>query len=140
MYIQLQDRGSRMEGTDKPSKAVTGAPRWTYVVGALVAAGGLIWGVISHFVDKQQAAPHVLTQEATSKGGTAIVANSGATVHVRGHGADTKTPIVPSSPVVPTVPSAPEGQQTADAGEGGVAIIADGPANVTVDAPTEHKQ
>jgi hypothetical protein len=129
-----------MEGTDKPSKAVTGAPRWTYVVGALVAAGGLIWGIISHFDDKRQAAPRVLTQQATSKGGTAIVANSGATVHVRGHGADTKTPTAPSRSVMTTVPTAPEGQQTADAGEGGVAIIADGSANVTVDAPTEPKQ
>ena len=41
---------------EKPSSAgkPSGAPRWTYVVGALVGAAGLVWAVASHFIPKAE--------------------------------------------------------------------------------------
>ena len=31
-----------------------GAPRWTYIAGAIVAIGGLVWGVASTFMPKAE--------------------------------------------------------------------------------------
>jgi hypothetical protein len=36
----------------KSNDAQEGPPRWTYIVAALVAAGGLLWGMISFFIPK----------------------------------------------------------------------------------------
>jgi hypothetical protein len=39
-------------GRTKQDKSEQGTPRWHYVVGAVVAVGGLAWTVIAHFVDR----------------------------------------------------------------------------------------
>ena len=31
-----------------------GAPRWTYVLGSLVGAVGLLWGIVSYFISKPE--------------------------------------------------------------------------------------
>jgi hypothetical protein len=42
--------------TGKPKGAQDGPPRWTYVAGAVVAVGGLGWGIVSYFIPKPEAA------------------------------------------------------------------------------------
>lgn len=32
--------------------ATAGLPRWVMIIGALVPVGGLVWGVVTHFVPK----------------------------------------------------------------------------------------
>jgi hypothetical protein len=110
--------------------AATGAPRWTYVVGALVAVGGLVWGIVNHFVDKPQSSPSVSTQQAVSDGGTAINASESAKVNIGGQIASTAAP---TTSAAPTATSAPQGQQIADAGKDGVAVNASGASEVTVE-------
>lgn len=39
------------------AKAKTGQPRWTYVLGALVATGTLVWAITSHFIPKAEPTP-----------------------------------------------------------------------------------
>ena len=45
-----------MARVSKDTKS-SGQPRWTYVVGALVLAGGLLWTIISHFVPSRPPQP-----------------------------------------------------------------------------------
>lgn len=40
--------------TTKPKDAQEGPPRWTYAAGAIVAIGGLLWGIASYFVPKPE--------------------------------------------------------------------------------------
>jgi hypothetical protein len=57
--------------------AASGAPGWTYAVTALVAVGGLLWAVVSHFVDDSKPGP---SQSVTNVGN----GNIGVNVHTRG--------------------------------------------------------
>ena len=34
----------------KIAPAPSGAPRWTYAVGAIVGAAALLWGIVSYFI------------------------------------------------------------------------------------------
>ena len=34
--------------------APSGAPRWTYAVGAVVGAAALLWGIVSYFIPKPE--------------------------------------------------------------------------------------
>lgn len=120
----------------KSSKAATGAPRWTYVVGAIVAVGGLIWGIVNHFIDKPQPASGVPTQQATADGGNAINASGSAKVSIGGQVTDDATL---TAHAAPSMPSVPEEQQTAEAGNAGVAVNAAGTSEVKVEAPTDTK-
>ncbi len=38
------------------AKPESGPPRWTYVLGAIVAAAGMLWGVVSFFIPKSEIA------------------------------------------------------------------------------------
>ena len=38
----------------KTTPAPSGAPRWTYPVGAIVGAGALLWGIVSYFTPKRE--------------------------------------------------------------------------------------
>lgn len=53
-----------------------GPPRWTYVVGSIVAAGGLLWGMVSYFIPKPE----------SQKPAAAITTPSPASVSVSGSG------------------------------------------------------
>ena len=37
-----------------PAPASSGAPRWTYAVGAIVGAAALLWGIVSYFIPKPE--------------------------------------------------------------------------------------
>ena len=41
-----------MVATPKIAPAPSGAPRWTYAVGAIVGAAALLWGIVSYFIPK----------------------------------------------------------------------------------------
>jgi hypothetical protein len=43
-----------MATKSKPNGAKDGAPRWSYVVAAIVAAGGLLWGIVSYFIPEPE--------------------------------------------------------------------------------------
>ena len=74
----------------------TGAPRWTYVAGVIVAIAGLGWTVVSYFIAKPEAQPKppaALTAPAVSVSGNGSVGvgtMSGGQISVG------------SSPIVPT--------------------------------------
>ena len=36
----------------KIAPAPSGAPRWTYALGAIVGAAALLWGIVSYFIPK----------------------------------------------------------------------------------------
>jgi hypothetical protein len=36
----------------QPNNGAGGQPAWTYAVAAIVAAVGLVWGIVSHFIPK----------------------------------------------------------------------------------------
>ena len=38
----------------KIAPAPSGAPRWTYAVGAIVGAAALLWGIVSYFIPKPE--------------------------------------------------------------------------------------
>ena len=38
----------------KIAPAPSGAPRWTYAVGAVVGAAALLWGIVSYFIPKPE--------------------------------------------------------------------------------------
>lgn len=38
----------------KPKESNGGTPRWSYVVGSIVAVAGLVWAIISYFVPKPE--------------------------------------------------------------------------------------
>lgn len=38
----------------KPKQASSGPPQWTYVIGAIVTVGGLVWGMVSYFIPKPE--------------------------------------------------------------------------------------
>ena len=38
----------------KIAPAPSGAPRWTYAVGAIVGAAALLWGIMSYFIPKPE--------------------------------------------------------------------------------------
>lgn len=39
-----------------PAPAAAGLPRWVLILGALVPVGGLVWGVVTHFVPRVETA------------------------------------------------------------------------------------
>ena len=57
----------------KPASGKEGAPRWTYVAGAVVAVVGLAWGIVSYFIPK----PEPLRQGAAASNATVTVSGSG---------------------------------------------------------------
>jgi hypothetical protein len=69
--------------------APSGAPRWTYAVGAIVGAVGLVWGIVSSFIpkpgDAAKAAP-AATQPTTSVtvsgSGNVGVGNNSGTINI----------------------------------------------------------
>ena len=38
----------------RPKAAKDGPPRWTFAAGAIVAIGGLGWGIVSYFIPKPE--------------------------------------------------------------------------------------
>ena len=38
----------------KIAPAPSGAPRWTYAVGAIVGAAAVLWGIVSYFIPKPE--------------------------------------------------------------------------------------
>ena len=44
-----------MVAKPKTAPAPSGAPRWTYAVGAIVGAAALLWGIVSYFITKPEA-------------------------------------------------------------------------------------
>ena len=44
-----------MAAKPKIAPAPSGAPRWTYAVGAVVGAAALLWGIVSYFIPKPEA-------------------------------------------------------------------------------------
>ena len=38
----------------KIAPAPSGAPRWTYALGAIVGAAALLWGIVSYFIPKPE--------------------------------------------------------------------------------------
>jgi len=53
-----------MATKSKPDGANEGAPRWTYWAAAVVAAGGLLWGIVSYFIPKPQLSKSAATASA----------------------------------------------------------------------------
>lgn len=47
---------AKSDSTSEISKqpAKEGAPRWTYVVGAIVGIAGLAWGIVSYFIPRTE--------------------------------------------------------------------------------------
>ena len=43
-----------MVAKPKIAPAPSGAPRWTYAVGAIVGAAALLWGIVSYFIPKPE--------------------------------------------------------------------------------------
>ena len=43
-----------MAAKPKIAPAASGAPRWTYAVGAIVGAAALLWGIVSYFIPKPE--------------------------------------------------------------------------------------
>ncbi len=84
---------------DKPA----GPPRWTYVVGSIVTAGGLLWGIVSYFIpkpDPQKPAPAAATPALPSvsvsgSGSVGVVTMSGGQISV---GAPVSPPKAGSAP------------------------------------------
>lgn len=126
----------------------TGAPRWTYIAGALVAVAGLVWGIVSFLISRpepQPTQPPVQVaepppapppvQHAEANGGAAINASGNAQVSVGAAPApDAAKPVVTDTP-----PSelAVQPAQDAKAGPGGRAINASGDANVKVETSAQ---
>lgn len=122
--------------TEQSGDTKAGAPRWTYIVGAIVAVAGLLWGIVSFLMSRSEppvAPPPV--QHAEAQGGTAINASGSARVSV---GA-ASTPETTKPAVTDTSPSLPPGQpaQDANAGPGGTAINASGDVEVKLESPTQ---
>jgi hypothetical protein len=75
-----------------PNDAREGQPRWTYAVAAIVAAVGLVWGIISYFIPKPepQKPPMTVTAPLTSgvnvtgSGNVGVGTMSGGTINVPG--------------------------------------------------------
>jgi len=61
-------------GIPKPKNAKDGAPRWTYVAAAIVAIGGLVWGIVSFFIPK----PEVPKAPTAASAPTVSVSGSGS--------------------------------------------------------------
>ena len=45
-----------MAAKSKIAPAASGAPRWTYALGAIVGAAALLWGIVSYFIPKPELA------------------------------------------------------------------------------------
>jgi hypothetical protein len=58
----------------KPKDAKEGPPRWTYAAGAIVAIGGLAWGIVSYFIPK----PELPKAPAAAPATTVTVSGSGS--------------------------------------------------------------
>ena len=43
-----------MSTRPRPNGAKEGPPRWTYIAGAVVAIGGLAWGIVGYFIPKPE--------------------------------------------------------------------------------------
>lgn len=115
----------------KPADKPSGAPRWTYVAGALVAAGTLLWAVLKDTAFKKDPAPSPPTvqQSATADGGgAAINATGNATVNVGSPGSAAAPTATASGPGVAA-------SQAAKAASGGVALNATDSAQVKVNKP-----
>lgn len=122
--------------TEQSGDTKTGAPRWTYIVGALVAVAGLVWGIVSFLMSRSEPPVAPLpVQHADAEGGTAINASGSAQVSV---GA-ASTSEAAKSAVTDTSSSLPAEQpaQNASAGLGGTAINASGDAEVKLESPTQ---
>ncbi|HEV7443684.1 MAG TPA: hypothetical protein VGO18_13905 [Steroidobacteraceae bacterium] len=68
-----------------------GPPRWTYVAGAIVAIGGLGWGVVSFFISKFEQSKPMVTAPAPSasvsvsgNGSVGLGSMSGGSINVGG--------------------------------------------------------
>lgn len=104
-----------------------GAPRWTYVVAAIVSVVGAVWGVASYFLPKPGAGDKpaaAVQQSADAGGGTAINAAGNSRVSVGGNDPTPPSPTNASAPAV----SASQSARAAS----GIAINADGTAQVNV--------
>jgi len=68
-----------------------GPPRWTYTIGAIIAAGGLIWTVASHFIPKPDSAAAAPTPvpnvSVTGKDNVGVGNMSGGTINNGGSAA-----------------------------------------------------
>lgn len=104
-----------------------GAPRWTYVVAAIVSVVGAIWGIATYFLPKPGSGdkpPATVQQSADAGGGTAINAAGNSRVTVGG------SDPIPSSVMSASVPATSASQSARAAS--GIAINADGTAQVNV--------
>ena len=127
------ERGHGMKRNS--SNTTSGAPRWTYIAGALVAVAGLIWGIVTHFLPKPQEPVPPPMQQAEAENGTAINASGNSRVTVGG------SPSHPTPAITPEVdrPAAARdtmdsvARQHAKAGDGGVAINASNDSEVTAE-------
>jgi hypothetical protein len=121
--------------TQTPSQPVpkpAGAPRWTYVVGSLVAVGTLLWAVLKDTTfkkDSPSVTPAVQQSATAGDGGTAINAAGNASVTV---GPGVSQGAVPESAAA--VPAAAT-NQTAKAASGGTAVNATDSARVKINKP-----
>jgi hypothetical protein len=122
-----------MATRQQPTSSKPSSGTWPVAIGALVAAGGLIWAVVSHFVPKVEparspgvAAPLTVTQSAVANGGTAVNATGSAQVQV---GGDAASAAVTSATTAAPVTSA---SQSAQATSGGIAVSATDTSRVKV--------
>jgi hypothetical protein len=68
----------------KKAKSKSGAPRWTYVAGTMVAIVGLVWGIVSFFLaEKPSAAPPATTNvNVDAPGSVGVGTMEGGTITV----------------------------------------------------------
>jgi hypothetical protein len=65
-------------------KPAAGAPRWTYVLGAIVGAAALLWGIVSHFVPKREADKPTVAAVPVTRGAASVSVTGAGAVGVGG--------------------------------------------------------